>query len=287
MCLNENFRVSLEKNASLRFIKPVNIKFQKTNYEICLYAKEDLIQSYVIDQKPQFTKNAVFFLKSVLQKAIRRGLESYALHACFELFKLDYMVVYRRLPIIIIEDVCLHTGFETLVWFMMANIPPSKKMIEWTLGLVNYLCTCSKTWSYDMYETIPNDLPQTQLVWCLIYRIEFGGMRGDLGIIRCLVTNICNDPNFIIQSCEIKPHDLTNIQMPTVPMYDAIDFHVLPSILQLKCRFSSRDIKQMMWQNSSSINFRKTSQQINLEGWKEIMHDIRSVQIKYYNSLHA
>lgn len=220
----------------------------------------------------------------------------YALHACMELFRLDSMTVYRRLPIIMIEDVCLHSGFSVLVWHMMANIAPSLYMIEWTLGLVKFLCTCSETWSYTRCDTIPMTIPKDVLVWCILYRIEYGGMSGDLGMMRYLVTEICNGgiacggnvcKEAVLRST-IRSVALLEVVVPAVPLYDAIDFHMMPGVVNMIGDVAPATVKHLMWEYSSSTNYRKLKgcNDEEMQKWHKLLScGIRNAQMKYYANL--
>ena len=67
------------------------------------------------------------------------------------LIDLDCNSFLRRLPIIMLEDVTLHSSFPIIIWLMIAS---SKKyqlkleMIKWLLGVVYYL---SNETSKQMY----------------------------------------------------------------------------------------------------------------------------------------
>ncbi|GBG33285.1 Hypothetical Protein FCC1311_095092 [Hondaea fermentalgiana] len=64
---------------------------------------------------------SVGVLKSLLQKSVRRKLSSAAVFCATELLMVDEGSFFRRMPVIIVEDSILHSGFSDLVWLMLAQ----------------------------------------------------------------------------------------------------------------------------------------------------------------------
>jgi len=282
-CLNSDFTTKLYSTEDDIFVKKCNIRYLKGFFEVSLYASSSLMHAYVFPET-RYSEKSVPFFKSLLQKAIRRGFVDHALYACYTLLQIDHMTLYRRLPIIMIEDVRIHEGFATLVWHMMADIPPSEKTLIWILGLVQMLCEHTVAVNYENTDMLPNVIPDDPIVWAIIFRIEYGGMKGDIQMLKYIVCKICeNDLNILQDS--IKGVSIETLKTPTVWMYEAIDFHILPSLLLFECNFTSTEIKKMMWYNASSINFRRKTTPYRLEDWKSIAFQIRSIQIRYFNSV--
>ena len=71
----------------------------------------------VVDSGVQF----VPLLKSNLQKAVRRMDAKVATTTCLALLQINTTELFRRLPIICIEDVCPIDAFPILVWFMITD----------------------------------------------------------------------------------------------------------------------------------------------------------------------
>lgn len=83
--------------------------------------------------------NNVPYLKSHLQKCIRRSNLNLALKTTLHLAKLDLQELLRRLAIIMVEDAILLPEFSTLVWLTAAlskGFCLDKKRIYWLFGLV-------------------------------------------------------------------------------------------------------------------------------------------------------
>ncbi len=155
-------------------------------------------------------------LKSLLQKAVRRGLVDSALPLAAELWARGPVDALRRLLIIIIEDTLLHPAYPALTFFMMAG---SEEYVLGTLqaalflSVVRDICKCatkdtvSEAWSLaaitgsegsSAWEGQPanGELVLTPghlahlgtgpsaLLRSLQARALYGGMGGDIAMLR-------------------------------------------------------------------------------------------------------
>lgn len=265
-----------------RLVKTANIRLRGINYQVQLYGDDDT-SIHVFEDKCMFNLKAVSFLKSMLQKAIRRGFVTHALFACYSLLQLDYITLYRRLPIIMIEDVRLHDGFSPLVWYMIYNKPPSTRFVKWVLGLVVFLCKYPGVEDYDLNAQLPFELPQEPIVWSLVYRIAYGGLKGDIGMMSYIVSQLCSGRDYLKTPIESYHQHITT---PTAWMYEAIDFHVYPGLLQGFVH-PPEVVRRMMLCNSSSVNFRRPIQPYMLNEWKSVCHIVRNKQLSYFNSIQS
>lgn len=97
------------------------------------------------------TKN-IPLLKSNLQKAIRRCELDIAINTSLALLKLAPTEFFRRLPIIVIEDVALIDTFPIIIWFMIAD--KDYKLCDYDidilLNIIWNLCNISD--SFPFYE---------------------------------------------------------------------------------------------------------------------------------------
>ena len=279
---DDMFHVIMNREENMKLVTLSNIKCNNCSFEICLYTDDD---SEEFNVESNFSKESVPFLKSALQKSIRRGLVDSALSSAYALLSIDHMTLYRRLPIIMVEDVHIHNSFPVLVWLMMANYKPSAKIVAWIMGLVYYLCNCTHVNNYDnsiqIYD-IP-DLYDNSLIWSIFYRIKFGGMNGDLGMLAFILRNLKQD---IIDPLDDKivlnyGYQSTNA---CIHLLEAVDFHILPSILFFD-DIGSEEVKKMMWCNSSSINFRKTCVTYKEREWADISVKIKKKQQNYIKSI--
>lgn len=83
--------------------------------------------------------NNVPYLKSHLQKCIRRSNLNLTLKTALHLARLDFQELLRRLCIIMVEDAILMPEFPTLVWIMAAvskGYCLDKKRVYWLFGLI-------------------------------------------------------------------------------------------------------------------------------------------------------
>ena len=108
-----------EKPKKVNFITKINCNYIKTGYffYLCAYFPDYEEKTYNIG-KEKIYKN-VHYLKSHLQKCIRKQNDYLAIPTCNHLLKLDTVELLRRLPIIMLEDTELHESFSTLIWLMI------------------------------------------------------------------------------------------------------------------------------------------------------------------------
>lgn len=282
-CLNLQHNKAICQSGFHRLLTK-RIRVDKFDFEIEIYSEQNDNIPYEFKQIHNFKINAVPFLKSLLQKAIRRGFSQHALFACYVLLELDPFVLFRRLCIIMIEDVHIHIGFTVLVWYMLVQQAPSQECVEWILGLVQWLCETNHTIHFEpTIKCYPRPDIQDSLAWSLIFRKAYGGLKGDLdmidNILSMLNQNLIKESNDLIK--KINPDD---IKPPEIWMFEAIDFHVHPLILHIG-DFESEEIRKMMWRNSSSINKRREIVPYRLEDWKKIAWKVRKIQVKYFEAL--
>lgn len=87
------------------------------------------------------------FLKSLLQKCVRRKLSKLAVVTSKQMIKQNINVLLRRLTVIMVEDTTLTKEFHILCWLMFSGKQTFPLFVyEWILGIVNLLCCC------DVYQ---------------------------------------------------------------------------------------------------------------------------------------
>lgn len=283
---HDDLEVSLSIEEGCVFYKYVNIKYRKGLNQIGLYVHRSILESKLNSSTD--TNNQVYcaeagpFLKSLLQKSIRRGFVDHALFACYHLLKLDFSQLYRRLPIIMIEDVFIHKSFGPLIWLMISQMKPNEIIYYWILGVVKHLCTDQQYILYRNNFVVHDKIPKHAIIWSIVFRIEYGGMKGDIEMMRDLISQI-HGKMVIVSEAKIIPYCDT-VNTPSIIMYEAIDFHIHPLILT-GLQFSQEYLKNMMWSNASSINYRKKNQPYQMSDWLKVCHEIRKRQISYHNRL--
>jgi len=249
-------------------------------------------------------------MKSLLQKCIRRQMLEQAVQTALHLIKLNPDAFLRRIFVIMLEDVSLHTSISTIVWLTSAISKGFKlrlNHIEWLLGVVQYLCqNPHKTYmvhnhhnQYDVSSILPL-IEQSHLsniykdvIYTILFRISYGGMPSDLNIFYWYVQQILcgeidvSDENINpIEINKIKPLQICDI------LPNGADFHCypfLPSLLNKNFpQFTESEIKKCIWECSSKINTR-ISNNIDLqmmEMWKIIQVEVTKIQIKLIRTRH-
>ena len=110
------------------------------------------------------------YLKSHLQKCVRKGLARQAVATTKQLLKLSVVECVRRLAVIMVEDVALHPqAMGVLLWWTVVLAHRLKGrgqgatlrcvdvplwLCEWLLGLVHVLC------AHAVFVRLPNVLPR-------------------------------------------------------------------------------------------------------------------------------
>jgi hypothetical protein len=134
------------KPEKINYIDQVKCDYIKKGYyfNICgNFSGNDEREFYL--SKEKVYKNTAY-MKSLLQKSIRKMNGELAVQSTYHLFKLGLNDLMRRLPIIMLEDARLHESFTTLIWLMVATGQNSNFEInkfqmkqyiyEWLLGTV-------------------------------------------------------------------------------------------------------------------------------------------------------
>jgi hypothetical protein len=91
------------------------------------------------------SKLSVPVLKSILQKSIRRRKPIPSVHVAMEIIDKACEALFRRLPIIILEDSTLHPNFNLLVWLMIAcskEYVPSSTILQTVLTTIYEVASC-------------------------------------------------------------------------------------------------------------------------------------------------
>ena len=229
----------------------------------------DTTPIYKMEKEKKY-KNAGF-LKSLLQKSIRRGDPNLAVQSAYHLMHLDFDDFIRRLPIIMIEDTAAHTCFSTLVWFMVAAGAPSFKfdrsVYEYILGSVLVIC------NIPVYHAVPNapkpqsagagasegggepaliqplskklirynalKEPYKSMCYALQLRRAYGGMSCDMEMLDkyaeewARISGITSDNTKWLQKAPIRSIHLASLPALMLTEWDvsAVDFHCAPQLI--------------------------------------------------------
>jgi hypothetical protein len=220
------------------------------------------------------TYRNVAYLKSHLQKCIRRSNSYKAIKTAVHFYQLDSMELLRRLAIIAVEDCLPINGFSTIVWMTAAcsaGYNLSEEHLCWILGYIHDLCQCKY---YEQYppmtggdlkslrlRTLP--APGRNLCYSILFRQAYGGMKGDKSMLFSAATLWAT--RFRVQSefIHLLDRPLIFISPPTDVLHrhewlgSAIDFHCYPGILlnlvEKHDEFTPEDVKEAIWHCSSSL----------------------------------
>lgn len=270
--------------------KPDKINFQNTfkiksnEHTLCGFINPDF-KNYKISKLPYRKTN---YLLSHLQKSVRLMDSTKSIKTAKHLIDLDYNSFIRRLPIIMLEDVNIHSCLPVIVWLMIANTKGFKvkeNIVKWLFGVVYYLTECHDKVDYsnDNIEEIEID-PNNMILQTLRFRKAYGGMKGDMNMIEYFIHNIYKG------NIKINNDKIPIIKLNFDPLHkiewiiQANDFHCNHYIIDYiyKCfpQYKKDYIKELIWKFSSSINKRViTVIQKDLEkDWNIIANTVRGFQ---------
>lgn len=239
-----------------------------TKIGIKLYYRRPSYNKPILLPKIECKAN-VPLLKSNLQKAVRRCQTDIAIKSALAIIQREPIELLRRLPVIYIEDVCLMDSYPIVVWLMMAEKehPLDINDIDILLHIVKSLCEIqtyyddSTDYTKDFELTHKNlqDLENRDAILSVYYRSQYGGMKGDMLMLRNSVYYYSERPSEIektVYDC-INYAELGGI-LDIIP--EAIDFHPFPQMLQTlvkQTNLDNNDIKQFIWFVESGVNIRK------------------------------
>ena len=294
-----------EKPKNVNFIQEINCNHIKKGYYYFLcgyfpdYEKEKRFNLF-----KETTYKNVAYLKSHLQKCIRKQNDTWALPTSYHFMRLNEIEFLRRLPIIMLEDVFLHESFTTIIWIMIAvsstKFKMQKYIYDYIFGIIYVLCKIDKkdnitfddndkdsienndasiTDIIDSYSTSNLKDNEISLLYSIHMRISYGGMEGDMKFLEKVANtwfkrfkhktvknnNMVVKPIKIISIIEMKLEDWD---------LSAIDFHCNNKLLEfINKKYEDipiDEIKKLIWMNSSRINTRIKYEIYNEEKWNMI-----------------
>ena len=208
-------------------------------------------------------------LKSNLQKAIRRCENDIAIQSALAIIQEKPMEFLRRLPIIYIEDVCLLDSYPIVVWLMMADkdYTLTTTDVDILLNIVNSLCHYKDY--FDDREKINKktlfsheslqDYENCHELLALYYRSEYGGMKGDMQMLKNAISYYIDYPSKTRKTL-YGWIDYAKIDTNLEILVEAIDFHPYPQMLPILSRMTQLEkdlIKEFIWYAESGYNIRK------------------------------
>ena len=214
----------------------------------------------------------IHVIKSALQKNVRLGNVNGAVNIGWlcTCNPNGLRELLRRLPIIAIEDAIIPPNFNNVVWLMLASYSNSYQYTKHDIqDIIKFIYLIASVKFRDpMLEDVPNapvfSTQNDSLINSIIVRESFGGMKGDMKMLRCaahywstheMTTNLCDSYNkvFDISLPDVFEHS-GSIISTDIPL-SAVDFHcssVLDNLTDLQ--YAMEDVKRAMWICSSSLN---------------------------------
>lgn len=218
--LNPCIAIWLEKKPEqINFIQQINCDYIRKGYffYLCGYFPENNDNSWHFSKEKVY-KN-IHYLKSHLQKSIRKQNEFLTVQTTYHMFKLDINELLRRLSIIMLEDTQLHESFPILIWLMVANSSSNTSKFKMKLYIYEWILGCVYTYSkipvkdnlellednncntenksgelYPLQKKMSNidilnsyynlDETYTSLLYSMHIRIAYGGMECDMNMLR-------------------------------------------------------------------------------------------------------
>lgn len=242
-----------------------------------------IIKKYSIFTEEEEIYSNYSFLKSHLQKSIRRGNDNNAVKTAFHMIKMNPNQFLRRLVIIMIEDVVLHECLDILVWLTVAvsnNYSLNVIQVEWLLGVVRVLCiskykdtyTLENTRETRIYDMLNNryltlEVNEYSILYSLHFRESYGGMKCD----KKMITDFCKLWYYRFKNnTDVSKLDKTKIRSISIVIdnlelhhweLSAIDFHCakyfIDIIIKKYPEYTTDIVKSLIWTYSSKINYRE------------------------------
>jgi hypothetical protein len=264
--------------------------YDPDNYKAFFVNKPDIFDIYITTKiniklyyrKPNNIKTIIFpsiqykanipLLKSNLQKAIRRSKTEIAIKSALAIIQREPIEFLRRLPIIYIEDVCLMDSYPIVVWLMMADkeYKLNANDIDLLLQITKNLSECKICYEdYDNHFIDKNifelshknlqNLNNKDELLALYYRSKYGGMKGDITMLKNSIYYYSVRFNEIEKTI-YNSIDYLNlgVQLDIIP--EAIDFHPFPHMISYLVKLTNldnNDIRELIWNIESGINIRK------------------------------
>lgn len=245
-----------------------------------------LYKSPITEEGKENNQFLLSFLKSHLQKSIRRQKLSAALSTSLQLIAINPNEFIRRLCIIMFEDVRLQSYFSNIIWLTSAvskGYQITTNQINLLLSYVALLVNDNETLSLPLEATKQQkalnhyldlveknkaiDDKQKDILYCILFRISYGGMECDM---EMLMANFIYyhqqfTEGFALEEKHVQQVDYNKIPLLMVKsdyVIEAIDFHCFPFIINNikkdigENKYSTEELKECIWEYNSKTNTR-------------------------------
>jgi len=246
------------------------VRLRKSNIILKLYGKISPVSDELFTGKISNIRlfHNVPLIKSNLQKCIRRGLVDEALLTAYNLIVIKPWDFLRRILIIMVEDVSITNNMDLIMWLMVGfpNYRWTDEITRYLLLTVYSLCISKKILPIQKSEIV--DIPKerykevihSDILRPLLIRYEYGGLKGDMCMLKNLILDTGDFKDFIVKVSKKKIVLNRNICYKDI-IKPSVDFHITKKIIDYiveKGPFADRElIRKIIWYNSSGINYRK------------------------------
>lgn len=280
-------------------------KYLTTKIGIKLYYREPKNKKSILLPKIECKAN-VPLLKSNLQKAVRRCQTEIAVKSALAIIQKEPIELLRRLPVIYIEDVCLMDSYPIVVWLMMAEKEHTIDLndIDILLHITKSLSECQNYYNEESSRSIDKklielshknlqDLENKDELLCLYYRSQYGGMKGDMLMLKNSIYYYSERPSEI-EKTVYNSIDYANLGLQLDIIPEAIDFHPFPQMINMlvkQTNLDNNDIKQCIWFVESGVNVRKVDTIENSreysekDCWKKIKSKLARIRCSLIQSI--
>ena len=267
----KNFKIWISKTQELDGeYYSGKVQLRKSNIILKLYGNINHTSDEIFTEN--ITKIKLFhnvpLIKSNLQKCIRRGLVDEALLTAYNFIVIKPWDFLRRILIIMVEDVSITNNMDLIMWLMVGfpNYRWTDEITRYLLLTVYSLCISKKVIPIQKTEIVNiskeryTKVIHSDILRPLLIRYEYGGLKGDMQMLKNLILDNGNFNNLIIKVSKRKLVLNRNICYKDI-IKSSIDFHITKKIIDYiteKGPFTDRElIKKIIWYNSSGLNYRK------------------------------
>ncbi|AYV84325.1 MAG: hypothetical protein Hyperionvirus22_26 [Hyperionvirus sp.] len=265
----------------------INVKNLNEILFICIDKKH----AFQLNQTNSNSTDNLSIMKSHLQKCVRRGEKTLAIETGkYMIEKGQTPELLRRLFIICLEDTILTPQLVPLTWLMIIsnkNYVIPDHINAWILGFIALISelkysddpdfTSGKVSPKKDLMSRVKKLPQLErdLIMSLVIRISYGGMSGDLKMLNNFITK------WLERFEHTHSHDMITKPLPQITttkldknkmLLPAFDFHCtnIIKLIQKNTDLDENKLKELIWNHSSSINFRKANEPNDVKLWQSI-----------------
>jgi hypothetical protein len=252
------------------------------------FINEAIFDSFETDKS--LTLYNVSYLKSNLQKSVRRKQTDAAMSTASQLFHQNPNELLRRLPIIATEDVYWTNWINYIIWIMCwysKTKTLSKLHYVVVMNTVKQLCELDVAFDYremDKFNPLlnPEVLLTDPFFLAVTIRQNYGGMKGDMHLlaytkekkawIEC--DNILSTNMIIHIPIFSKQHMLL----------ESIDFHCSSIMDAFSGEIPRNVLRKWIWEFRSGRNVRKPwTLMDHLPQWEEINKKLDQLSREYWN----